>query len=461
MKKRNLIILLVLLAVLAASYIYISKRPSKTKDQGSDTQAVKLLELDSKKIVKINIKNKDGILELEKKNDKWALTSEGGINIDQNIVDTIVSTFSALNADKIVSSNPGNLGEYGLSSPSSATAILEDGSEKVVYVGDKTPDGNNYYGMVKGDPKVYLLSSADGQHLMYTVADIRNKDILTKIDSEKLNYIKIVRNNKTIELKKNDEKAQTGQAQLDSGWNITQPYSRVYGTDSEKLSPVLDALGKLTVSDVVEDKASDLGKYGLDKPSMEIMQKDDKNTLDIYFGKDVDDSYIYFSVKGLDGVYKMSKSNLDALNIKPFDVTAKFAYIVSIDDVDKITIESGGKTDTAVLTRTTKKAEKSGDKDEVVTTYTLNGKNADEDKFKDLYQKIIGLIVDSENDKNVPQKPEVKITFFLNKGTNKQVVTEYCPYNSDFYAVYRDGKADFLISRDKVSSMINAVRNFK
>ena|ERR1035437_6185341 len=82
-------------------------------------------------------------------------------------------------------------------------------------------------------------------------------------------------------------------------------------------------------------------------------------------------------------------------------------------------------------------------------------------KFKAQYQEIIGLLVDAENDKKLEDKPEVSITYSLNKGSKKQEIVDFVPYNDQFYAVFRDGKSDFVIGKDKVNKMITGLRNLK
>ncbi len=71
------------------------------------------------------------------------------------------------------------------------------------------------------------------------------------------------------------------------------------------------------------------------------------------------------------------------------------------------------------ITRTTKKAEKAGDPDDVVATYTADGKTLDEDNFKKFYQAVIGLQVEGEVSRTVSEQPEVSVTYTLNKGADE------------------------------------------
>jgi hypothetical protein len=78
----------------------------------------------------------------------------------------------------------------------------------------------------------------------------------------------------------------------------------------------------------------------------------------------------------------------------------------------------------------------------------------EEDSFKKFYQTLIGLTVDGEARGQVPEKPEVSTSFFLNKGGAASVTVNYAPYDRDFYAVFIGGKCDFAITRLKLDAML-------
>src|SRR5699024_2505294 len=107
------------------------------------------------------------------------------------------------------------------------------------------------------------------------------------------------------------------------------------------------------------------------------------------------------------------------------------------------------------IIRTTKKAEKEGEEDEVIETYKVDGKEVEEKPFKTYYQSLIGLMVDAENDNESDQDPEVMTTFFLNKGKDREIHVDYVPYDNDFYVVERGGRAEFVISKQQVKKMLN------
>jgi hypothetical protein len=106
------------------------------------------------------------------------------------------------------------------------------------------------------------------------------------------------------------------------------------------------------------------------------------------------------------------------------------------------------------IARTTKKAEKQGEQDTVESTYTVDGKSADDGNFKKFYQSVIGLLVEGETAHRVPDVPEVTVRFTLNKGSQKKVTLDYAPYDRDFDAIFMDGVNVFAITRQQVNGML-------
>lgn len=450
-RTRNVIILVVVLALLAGTYAYLTRRPQQAEQ---DSESVEISALNKDDIVKIALEREDGSLTFVKKDDKWVVEGNESIALNQTMIDDLAYTFASLYAEQVVEENPQDLAQYGLKEPVvTAIATLKDNTAKTLYLGNKTPTGT-YYLMAEDDPKVYEVWMNHGEHLSYTLNDVRDTT-LPQINTQELTYLKMWKEGgRTIEIKTNESQTEA-QAQFGLGlWQMTQPYSEPVGVDAQYFQPVLDALPNIAIDGFVEDNPKDLAQYGLDKPKGELIVKDKQNTLHILIGDDKDDAQVYFKTADSPSVYVMSKDRLAFMDTEPYDIMEKFAYIVNIDDVDRIIVEAKGKTHDITLTRTTKKAEKEGEEDEVVTTYKVDGKAVEEDPFKQYYQSLIGMTVDAEIDEQLEEVPEVKTTFFLNKGSEREVHVNYVPYNRDFYAVFRGGKAEFVLSKQQVDKML-------
>lgn len=453
-KVWRLLSMLIVLIVLVGIYIFAKDTPKKEETaNNTEVKTIELLKLEKDKIKKVAIKSQDNEITIEKQGDKWGVTGTQ-FPIKQDSLNNVVTTLSSLNADKLIAENPSDLQQYGLDKGNAiVTATMDNGEEKTVVLGNETPGGSSSYVMLKGVNNVYTVSSTSIGTLTVKLDDIIDKSI-DMVDTEAVNYLKIVTGGKTIELKPDQIQNSIGM-----GLNMFQYYSYPIETDGQKDKTLISALSSISVDEFVESNAKDLKKYGLDKPALQITAKDSNNkAIDILVGKNKDDSTVYFKMGSSGNVYTAAISQFDAFfNVKPFDLYDKFAYSVNIDSVDKIEIKAPSANYTMELSRETKKAENKDEKDTVVTTYKVNSNNVDESKFKQFYQNLIGLKVEAEKEKDVPEKPEVSIIYHFNTGADKVVAVTFTPYNDEFYSVYINGKSEFLISKSRVKDMLGSI----
>lgn len=464
MKKfKSIIALFVILLLLCGAYFYVSKHP-KTEKPGSSSSSVsassvEVWKLDNTKVSKIIITGSGANNTFVKNAKEWAIENYNH-KLNQTAITSVTDSLINLSGT-LVEKNAKDMEKYGLNKPIINVVIAGTALDKTLFIGDKTSDGTNYYASEKGNKSVYFISASTVDSLTLKQSAYRDNTI-TAIDPVSLSYMKIVQaGSLPVVITKNTNQSQNEIQYNVNTWMLTGVYNAPVNVDSEKISLVTAAIDKLKVSDIAEDNPKDLSKYGLDKPSMELILKDSKNTLHLFIGKNKDASSVYFKTADVDTIYIMDKTVIDSFKLKPFDMISKFAYIVNIDYVDKIVVDAKGQKDTVLLSRTSAKAEKSGDPDVVTTNAKVNGKSIEISKFKTAYQEIIGLTVDAENDKKLEDKPEISITYSLNKGSKKQEIVDFVPYNDDFYAVFRDGKSDFVITKDKVNKMITSLKNLK
>ncbi|MBU3113301.1 DUF4340 domain-containing protein [Clostridium lacusfryxellense] len=462
-KAKGIVTLVVILLLLCGAYFYVSKHPKTVEKDSSSTSesvaSVEVWKLDSTKISKIIVTGTNSGNTFVKKAKVWSIENYDH-KLNQTAITSVTDPLTNLTGT-LVENDAKDMKKYGLDKPIINVAISGTGLDKTLLIGDKSADGANYYASEKGIKSVYLIPVSTVDSLSLKQSAYRD-NTLTAIDAASLTYMKIAQaGSSPIVITKNTGlSAEEIQYNVNT-WMLTGAYNVPLGVDSEKITTVTAAIANLVVSDIAEDNPKDLSKYGLDKPSMELILKDSKNTLHLFIGKNKDESSVYFKTAEANTVYIMDKTVIDTFKLKPFDVISKFVYIVNIDYVDKIVVDANGKKDIVLLSRTSVKATKAGDPDVVTTNSKLNGKSIEISKFKTQYQEIIGLTVDAENDKELKDKPEISITYSINKGSKKQEVVDFVPYNDDFYAVFRDGKSDFVITKDKVNKMITSLRNLK
>jgi hypothetical protein len=488
-RKRSLVAVAVALVLLVGAYIFLSSRPQKETPVPEQKPTIDISKVDGDKIVKVTLNNsKEKELVFEKdtitvektaeekaadkdKNAKdtktetvWKNTSYIPVKLDQTKIKDLTRTFSTLTAEVMVEENPKDLSIYGLDKPAATgTAVLDDGTKIVLHLGNKTAEGSTYYLMKEGDPKVYTVLSQHGERLGSLLSNFRDKT-LPQIDVTKLTYMDISgEGRQELEMKLNSDLSST-EAQYGLGlFQLTKPYKRPRSIDSDKLDPKMEGVANLIIKDFVDDQPADLGKYGLDKPKLRFVLKDGQNTMDLSFGNTLDDGTIYFKTADSDSVYTMDQTLMAFMDIKPMDISDKFAMIVNIEDVDKAIVEGNGESHTLTITRKTEKAKEEGKEDKVVSTYFLDGQEKKEKVFKEFYQSLIGIVVDEQKNQTAQGQPDLKITYFLNKGSKRELSVEFIPYDNDFYSVVQNGdrESEFLTSRNRLDWVFSDLQNLK
>ncbi len=461
MSKRvlTLVIVLVVLAGLIGTYVIVTRpRPAAA----AKSQLVEISKGDKDKLVKIVLSGRpEGALTLVKNGKDWSVQGAAALALDQSTIDDLVLTFTSLEAEQVIDEKPTDLAQFGLKPPRAVgEATFSDGTVKRLFLGDKSPTGNTYYLQAEGDPRVFTVWTINGEHLHWTVSDLRDKKITPVINYDEVTYFKLSKSDGTvIELARKTEEQSRGYELGFGSFVMTRPYSYPRGVDADKQDQLVKGPQQVQISSFVEDNPKDLSRYGLARPAAEAIVRDKTASIDFLFGAATGGTggtggKTYFMIRGRPNVYTTDTSNLAFLKNTPWDLVDKFVFIPSIDDVDRLDITSGGATHSLVMTRVvTKKAEKKEDKDTVETTYTADGKKVEESSFKAFYQQVIGTRAEGEIQKRVPPTPDLTVKFSMNKGPEKVVTVVYAPYDIDFDAVFLNGRTGFAVGKEQIAKI--------
>jgi hypothetical protein len=274
-----------------------------------------------------------------------------------------------------------------------------------------------------------------------------------------------------------------------SPWIIVKPYTQEYTADSSAVSTLQEKYTTFDFIKCAEYNPTDLSQYGLDNPKATIkmeylvtrkekLDKPEKNpdtgeeiTEKTYYdpkdfklsvGSLDEDNNYYVMINGDGAVYTIDKEAIDNMvEVDPFSILNKFVTIPNIEMVDKIDIDIDGTAYMMKLERTTGKNEKG--EEEIKTTYFYNGKEAKEEVFKDIYQKIISARYDAPIKKEIIAAdiaPFLTITFHLNDEKNTVLTASYLPYDESFYII-DNGETRFFADKRKMDDIIKAVKEFK
>jgi uncharacterized protein DUF4340 len=308
MNTRGLTVAVVVLAALAGVLYWSGHRKAPEENAGVPaTPAPVILKIDPANITQLVIKQKGSDpVTLEKAGGTWQITGPKPYPADQNAVAGMLSTLSALTADRLLEDKGANRQQYGLATPAVELDITGKGhSTQQLLLGDDTPAGGNAYAALAADPKVFTVGSYNKSSLNKNLNDLRDKSLIT-LNADKVSRVELLKKGEDIEFDRTKD-----------GWQILKPKA-----SPAEASAVNDLVRTLT------DARMDLSATG--NPAAEFARATGVATAKLTGAtgvqtlevrKNKDDYYAKSSAA--DGVYKVDSTLGQALDKKLDDFVSK------------------------------------------------------------------------------------------------------------------------------------------
>ena len=155
-QKIQILILLVLCIVCVGGYFIIRNHTFETEEE---TVSVDVTNFNKDDVTEL-ILSGDHEVHLVKTDDAWTESSLPDETIKESTVNTLLNEIANITTTETVVEAPEDLSQYGLEEPfRTITAVLSDGTQVVIYAGNKSDLLSEYYIKVEGDDNVYLVSS--------------------------------------------------------------------------------------------------------------------------------------------------------------------------------------------------------------------------------------------------------------------------------------------------------------
>jgi hypothetical protein len=253
--KSTIALLVILVGLVAYIYFVDSKKPAA----GTAATKAKAFTVNEDQIEEIQIKPASGeASRVEKINGQWQLVEPEKTEADQGQVGNAATSLAMLELNSVVDENPSDLSQYGLNPPKADIAFRVKGKNELQHLllGEKTATGGDLYAKTPDQKRVFLIAAYLENTFERTPFDLRNKAVL-KFDQSKADGIEIVHGGMTTAL-----------AKMGNDWFVTKPYKA--RADFAGAEAVLTALSSAQMQKIASNEATDLSKYGLDKPDATI-----------------------------------------------------------------------------------------------------------------------------------------------------------------------------------------------
>jgi hypothetical protein len=493
-KKRNAITLVSLLLTLAAFlvvYVWYLNRDETSEGTQKEAETISLATIDKDQLSSLRYIGKDVDMTLVLEDGVWKSQEDKERPINQENVTNMINTIDEISAIRIVTETPEDLGDFGLAEPIAyLQAIQTDGVTVTLQIGDKVSGGDGYYAMVNEEKKVYLLDTTYGSGLQYTNVDMTAVEEAPTITAENIQHIDIEkRDEEDFELcyDAENELDYSGSGML--SWVILKPYEEGFTADSSKVSELQPTYANFDFTSCIDYRGEDLNRYGLENPTASIYvgyyetrtetlekpvvnpdtgveekektYKDEKE-IKVYIGNQDEEGNYYVRKDGSNAVYTMAADNVEKmLQVDASSLISTFVCIPNIDNVDTISVEIQGVSYIMEMKRTAAK-NKTGE-EETMTTYYYNGKEVEEDAFKEVYQRLIAAQYDTaikEDIVTAGEEPYMTIEYHLKGEKEKVLSASYLPYDDSFYIVKVGDRTRFFADKRKIDDIAQAVITF-
>ncbi len=431
MKQGRLLVAALLLATLAGLFWWSNKKEASATKAPATPTTTKILEVPQDQIQSLRIEKAGSeSIELKRVAGKWSITAPKALPADQDAVSSLLSTFGALNADKLLDEKAPNLEQFGLTRPSlSVAATKQDGKTVKLLFGDETPTSSGSYAELAGDPRVFVVASYHKTSLDKTANDLRDKRLLT-FDSEKLSRVELTAKKATIEFGRNKDQ-----------WQILKP--KPLRADQSAVEDLVRSLrdAKMELS-ATDDEKKDLSAFNTGTAVATAKITDVSSTQELQVRKNKDEYYAKSSTVA--GVYKVLSSVGTSMEKSLDDFRNKKLFDFGFADPDKIALHDGAKS--YFLTR-------SG------SDWWSNGVKMDEGNVSTLVADIRAMTATKFPD-NGFTTPSIEMTVTSDSG--KRVEKVLIAKNGDSYIAKRENEpALYELSASAVTDLQSAAAGLK
>ncbi len=393
-------------------------------------------------------------------NENCTLKDMPWFDTDQQKASAIISCAAALTANRVAAENVEDPAPFGLKEPvSRVTMRYRDGSGECWLVGAKAPTSTASYFMREGGKTVYLLYASAAESLSRSRCDMHTLQLPGTINSNLIRSLLVEA--------EGEEPVEIGYSETEEDKNysisalrLRQPF--YYTANVERASELFNGLATLTIT-AYAGEAGELKEAGLaegayrKRVTVTQTRESGEGTETFVFhlgGFTEDKKSVYLRVDETQAVYLADASAVTFLNnATPSYLVDQFSNLIYINAVDGIEIASGEEKWTLGITHG--KDEKSAD------SFTFNGRTVkDGDAFKKLYQKVVGLTHSRiSEDYHLDGEVLLSVRYRLNVAPGELTV-EYLAAEDGYCAVRRDGLTLFLIKRDQVEGLREALKQF-
>ena len=267
MKKKSVNLITAVGVLIVLSGAYVGVKAYVAKQEAADTESTEEENPEIISIASADVKSIKFVIDkkevtFEKDGDSWAKSDETAFPVDQDKIDTLVSSLSSIKAERTLE-NVEDASEYELDQPENTiTVTTEDGETTVIQLGmENDSTSQEYIDLNKDSSTVYVVSNSTFSSFEGTLYDFAKSGVFPTVDSSTVSKISVDGKDSSYVVEKDEN----------NFWNITGD-GETEKADSAKTTSLASALSSMAYASYVNYNCAEgeLSQYGLDKPYAEI-----------------------------------------------------------------------------------------------------------------------------------------------------------------------------------------------
>ena len=430
MKIRGLLTAAVILVILGGTLYWSDHHKaaeSSAKPADAPPQILKLDEASASKI-ELHKKDADGIALSKSSSGNWQITAPKSLPADQGAVSSIVSTLSALNAERVVEDKTSDLKRYGLDQPVLVADLIDKTNTRhELKIGDETPTSGATYAMLSGDPRVFTIASYVKSSIDKSLNDLRDKRLLT-VNPDKISRMEVSKPGQDIEFGRNKD-----------DWQIVRPKAmRADGVQvGELVRKLTDAKMDLSVSE--KDAVAGFTR-GTSVATAKLTDPSGSQELQVRKNKDA----YYAKSSAVEGVFKIDADLGKEFDKKLDDFRDKKLFDFGFSDPNKIELRNGDKAYS--LSRNGQ-------------DWWSNGKKMDPDSVQSLISKLRDLSAEKFVESGAPS-PTIQTIVVSDDGKRSEKIG-IAKSGNDYLAKRENEAAVYQLAAGAVDDLLKAAEGLK
>jgi hypothetical protein len=312
----------------------VAKKPEEFRDK-------KLTDLNTAQVARVLMKTATGEMELQKKGDHWDIVKPLRARGDDPKIGDLIAQVTTARIQTFVADDRGDLRIYGLAEPRGSVTLFspDDKQGRMLQIGGVSEkEKDQVYVRFSARNFVYTLPKKIESLLNTKPNDLRDRH-LVRFDANILDRI-------TLEA---PGKAKTVLARKTESWTIANRKDEQANADEARR--LIETLQNEQVANFADDVASDLAKYGLDKPQLQLTLSSfsSENTAEtaagehpfatIAFGK-IEGDIVYARLGDEPFIIAVRRSLLDNLWVDPLQWQDVAIFKLKPAEVHRLTVES-------------------------------------------------------------------------------------------------------------------------